>query len=208
GPRALLNQRVLKLTPGSHLSADWLRLTIGNRLEKIADMGRNAVINNVSIADIKGMKIPLPPLPEQKRIAAILDKADEIRKKRAEAIKLTEELLKSAFLEMFGDPVTNPKGWEVRKLGELTRFITSGSRGWAKYYAEGGAKFLRIPNVGRNELLTNDLAFVQAPEGAEAERTRVAPGDIVLSITADLARTAVIPDDFGDGHINQHLCLI
>src|SRR5690606_14481690 len=59
GPRALLNQRVLKLTPGSHLSADWLRLTIGNRLEKIADMGRNAVINNVSIADIKGMKIPL-----------------------------------------------------------------------------------------------------------------------------------------------------
>lgn len=63
----------------------------------------------------------LPPLPEQKRIAAILDKADAIRRKRQEAIRLTEELLRSAFLEMFGDPVTNPKGWEVKKLGELIR---------------------------------------------------------------------------------------
>jgi len=67
--------------------------------------------NNIPIA--------LPPLEEQRRIAAILDKADGVRRKRKEAIRLTEELLKSTFLEMFGDPVTNPKGWEIVKLGSL-----------------------------------------------------------------------------------------
>jgi type I restriction enzyme S subunit len=64
-------------------------------------------------------KIPLPPLEEQKRIAAILDKADAIRRARKEAIALTEELLRSTFLDMFGDPVTNPKGWEVVKLEKI-----------------------------------------------------------------------------------------
>ena len=58
-------------------------------------------------------EIPLPPLPEQRRIAAILDKADVVRRKRREAIQLTEEFLRSAFLEMFGDPVTNPKRREM-----------------------------------------------------------------------------------------------
>jgi type I restriction enzyme S subunit len=68
---------------------------------------------------LKRTFFPLPPLEEQRRIAAILDKADGVRRKRKEAIRLTEELLKSTFLEMFGDPVTNPKGWEVVKLGSL-----------------------------------------------------------------------------------------
>src|SRR6185369_14330209 len=65
-----------------------------------------------------------PPLPEQKRIASILDKADSIRRKRQEAVRLTEELLRSVFLDMFGDPVTNPKGWDVKPLCELVNFTT------------------------------------------------------------------------------------
>lgn len=65
---------------------------------------------------IEKLKIPLPPLEEQRKIAAILDKADGVRRKRKEAIRLTEELLRSTFLEMFGDPVTNPKGWEIVRV--------------------------------------------------------------------------------------------
>lgn len=73
----------------------------------------------VSDSIIKQYSIPLPPLEEQRRIAAILDKADAVRRKCQSAIALTEELLRSAFLEMFGDPVTNPKGWEVVNIGDL-----------------------------------------------------------------------------------------
>ena len=69
------------------------------------------------------MEIPLPPLEEQKRIAAILDKADALRRKRQQAIDLTDRLLRSIFLDMFGDPVTNPKGWEVEPLEHIGQII-------------------------------------------------------------------------------------
>ena len=75
----------------------------------------------VSDSIIKKNEIPLPPLEEQKRIAAILDKADRIRRKRQEAIRLTEELGRSIFLDMFGDPVTNPKGWEKVPLSKIVK---------------------------------------------------------------------------------------
>lgn len=81
----------------------------------------------VNASKLKSLEVPiLPPLPEQRRIADLLDKADAIRRKRKEAIALTDELLRSAFLEMFGDPVTNPKGWPVKPLGELLANIDSG----------------------------------------------------------------------------------
>jgi type I restriction enzyme S subunit len=67
---------------------------------------------------LKRIYVPLPPLAEQRRIAAILDKADALRRKRQEAIALTEQLLRSTFLEMFGDPVTNPKRWPTRPVLE------------------------------------------------------------------------------------------
>lgn len=81
--------------------------------------------------------VPCPPFPEQRRIADILDKADTIRRKRKEAIAFTEELLRSAFLEMFGDPVTNPKSWPVKPLGELVEIRGGGtpSRARAEFFA-------------------------------------------------------------------------
>ena len=75
---------------------------------------------------VKAYNIPLPSLEEQKRIAAILDKAETIRRKRKEAIALTEELLRSTFLDMFGDPVTNPKGWKVMAMSDVVSQIEAG----------------------------------------------------------------------------------
>ncbi|EMO2020897.1 restriction endonuclease subunit S [Pseudomonas aeruginosa] len=73
---------------------------------------------------LKGFEIPLPPLPEQKRIAAILDKADAIRRKRQQAIQLADDFLRAVFLDMFGDPVTNPKGWPKKSLKLLGKSAT------------------------------------------------------------------------------------
>jgi type I restriction enzyme S subunit len=109
---------------------------------------------------------------------------------------------------MFGDPVTNPKGWETGELNNYLDFLTSGSRGWAKYYSNSGDKFIRIQNVSNNKLLLEDLAYVNAPDGAEARRTKIQIGDVLLSITADLGRSAVVTEEITGGYINQHLALL
>lgn len=98
-------------------------------LSKVPEFLRSAVGGaqpNISQGLIKDTKIPLPPLAEQKRIAAILDKADALRRKRQQAVELADQFLRSVFLDMFGDPVTNPKGWEVLPLINGIRSIDAG----------------------------------------------------------------------------------
>lgn len=76
---------------------------------------------------LESLGIPLPPIPEQRRIAAILDKADALRAKRCEALAQLDHLAQSIFVEMFGDPATNPKGWAVRTLKDLGKVSTGGT---------------------------------------------------------------------------------
>jgi type I restriction enzyme S subunit len=115
-----------KITPhfGKYLiRSDDFRSRLFNYVNKAVNQA------SVSIGNLKPIEVCVPLLPEQKRIAAILDKADFIRRKRQEAVRLTEELLRSVFLEMFGDPVTNPKGWEVQQLADVVapgRIVTYG----------------------------------------------------------------------------------
>lgn len=174
----------------------------------VSNQTAGAKMPRVSMKIFWEHEIPLPTLAEQKRIAAILDKADQLRQKRQQAIALADDFLRSIFLDMFGDPVTNPKGWDTKELDTCLSFLTSGSRGWAKYYAEAGSQFIRIQNVGKNKLLLDDMAYVNAPDGAEAKRTRVQYRDVLLSITADLGRSALVTEDIAGGYINQHLALL
>ena len=111
---------------------------------------------------------------------------------------------------MFGDPVLNPKGWPEGELGNYISFQTSGSRGWAKYYADDGELFITIKNVKNGVISTDDVQHIHAPNDAEANRTKVQEGDLLISITADLGRTGVVSKELAErgAYINQHLtCL-
>lgn len=192
-----------------NVSANFLAHFLRTHLfRKWTSNSSGANIKNIRVSELAEFKVPLPPLAEQKRIAAILDKADAIRRKREKAIELTDSFLRSVFLEMFEEPASQSAGWEVVQLGHLISFLTSGSRGWARYYSDQGDIFLRIQNVANGRLKLDDLTYVNAPASAEGNRTRVQEGDILLSITADLGRTAVIPIGFPTAYINQHLALL
>jgi len=204
--RAYVVSHLAALTPRSGLDpaylSRWLQAHPPSRLIP------NDSYPSIRLSEIGRLRIPLPPLAEQRRIAAVLGKADALRRQAAGALGLIDELRESAFVEMCGDPARNPRGWPVKRLEELLIFLTSGSRGWAKYYSESGSAFLRIQNVGRNRLILDDVARLTPPNDAEAERTKVRPGDVLLSITADLGRTAVVPESLIDAHINQHLAVL
>src|SRR5262249_27465463 len=104
GGPALLNQRVCRLEPfNDKLNPNFLLYLLNRKLKEIEDSTPFATVKHLSTKTIYDIEVFLPPLPEQKRIAAILDKADAIRRKRREAMKLTDELLRSVFLDMFGD---------------------------------------------------------------------------------------------------------
>lgn len=100
----------------------------------IQNEGKGATVKGITLDFLRSIDVPFPPLAEQKRIAEILDKADAIRSKRQQAIQLADDFLKAVFLDMFGDPVTNPNGWDVRPLGGIVDIKGGGRQAKAKSY--------------------------------------------------------------------------
>ncbi|WP_282693970.1 restriction endonuclease subunit S [Streptomyces sp. CC208A] len=159
----------------------------------------------VSKESLLALKVPLPPVAVQRRIAAVLDQVDSQRAKRREAIALVDDLAQSVFLDLFGGKWS---GDRVR-LGECLDFITSGGRGWAKYYSDEGARFIRSLDVQMNEVTLDRAVFVTPPENAEARRTRVRKGDVLLTITGSLiGRVAAVPDVAEGSYVSQHVAIL
>ena len=169
-----------------------------------------ATIPHIYFKDYKTEKIKLPYMTEQLKIADILDKVCKLITERKQQLEKIDLLVKSLFIEMFGDPVTNPMGWEIKLLGEHIEFLTSGSRGWSGYFADDGEMFITIKNVKNSKISIDNIQYVHAPATKEAERTRVKTGDLLISITADLGRTGVVEAEIAGygAYINQHISLV
>jgi len=203
------NQQITGILPKEDIvNSEFLYYWLKNNKNRLKDTSTSAIVPILNNKQLASVKIEYPEkLSDQIRIAEILSQAEALIAQRKQSISLLDELLKSTFLEMFGD-YNKLQSSKVQQLGDNISYLTSGSRGWAQYYSETGAKFLRIQNVGGGVIRTDNLIYVKVPSSAEAERTKVQEGDLVISITADLGRTSVIPKDFGEGYINQHLALI
>lgn len=165
---------------------------------------------------------PLPPLPEQQRIVTLIESlfADlDAAKKKLQAVldgfaKRRAALLHKAFTgeltrEWRAEHRIGNESWIETPSAELFEYVTSGSRGWAQYYADTGAIFLRIGNLdhGTIELDISDIQHVDLPDKAEGQRSRVKKGDILISITADVGMIAYIKEEIEEAYINQHIAL-
>ncbi|MFD3302146.1 restriction endonuclease subunit S [Aquipseudomonas alcaligenes] len=163
------------------VDSDYFYHLLGSDLLKrrFSALAAGAVVKNLNIDLVKGVEIPLPPLLEQKRIAAILDKADAIRRKRQQAIQLADDFLRAVFLDMFGDPVTNPKGWSV-KLVDAVAQVQGGLQVTQKRAGLPLLKpYLRVANVLRNRLELGEIKMLNVT-AAEYERVRLEKDDILV----------------------------
>lgn len=122
GPEALLNQRIVKVTAHHETNESWVYYQISHVIEQIANKGKHALVKNVSINDLKNFEVDVPDFQTQNKIVAVLDKARALVLKRQQTIGLLDELMRAQFLEMFGDPVVNPKGWEIEQFSNLGDF--------------------------------------------------------------------------------------
>ena len=93
---------------------------------KISDLGTGSTFKAITISELKKLQIPLPPLPQQQKIANILDAADALRQNDKALIAKYDELTQALFLDMFGDPVSNPKGWEKKRVYQISKFLFAG----------------------------------------------------------------------------------
>ncbi len=121
-----INQDLRALIPKVPLDSRYLLHSMIGLADEIVRYGSGATVKGITQDNLGKLQIPLPPLAEQKRIAAILDAADALRTKRREALAQLDALLQSSFLTLFGDPVSNPMGWKKSTIGELVDNIDSG----------------------------------------------------------------------------------
>ena len=157
---------------------------------------------------VKNLEIPVPPLDEQERIVARIEElfsqldsgVETLRKTKQQLAVYRQAVLKEAFA-----------GFTDKKpIREMSSLVTSGSRGWAQYYADTGARFIRITDLARDGIhLKNDsIQHVVLPDKAEGKRSRLIGGDVLVSITADLGSIALIPDSIEEAYINQHIAMV
>jgi type I restriction enzyme S subunit len=187
----------------------------------------------LSRTPLRESRLPAPPFEEQRQIAQILDTLDT-------AIHETEAIiakLKAIKQGLLHDLLTRgidangelrppqaeaphlykesplgwiPKDWEIAPLNAVSTTVTSGSRDWARFYADSGALFVRIGNLTREHInfRFDSTIYVRPPRNADGQRTRLEPGDVLISITADLGIVGVVPEGMGEAYINQHIALV
>ncbi|MGL4350779.1 MAG: restriction endonuclease subunit S [Plesiomonas shigelloides] len=129
------------------LDRNYLARYLESKANYIESEGKGATVKGITLDFLKSIKVLLPPLAEQKRIATILDKADAIRQKRQQAIALADDFLRSVFLDMFGDPVTNPKGWEVHRMGDVIDFKGGSQPPKSSFIYEPADGYVRLVQI-------------------------------------------------------------
>lgn len=213
-------------------SAKFLTYLLNSELviKQIAVHVKGTTRPRINLSVIRGLQLPLPPLAEQKVIA---DKLDELlaqvesTKARLDAIpailksfrqsllaaavsgKLTEEWRGTSDYQSINEYFSAPRCWEKSKIEFVVEYVTSGSRGWAKYYSDSGSIFIRSQDINSDELKIEDAAFVSLPDQVEGRRTKVQKEDLLITITgANVTKCARIKDSIEEAYISQHVALL
>ncbi|EGR1273784.1 restriction endonuclease subunit S, partial [Vibrio parahaemolyticus] len=191
---AATNQACAAFTPTEKVDPVFLYYLLKHSKPAFVKAGSGGAQPNISGTFLKNFEIPLPPIDEQKCIAAILDKADAIRQKRKQAIDLADEFLRSVFLDMFGDPVTNPKGWEEHALKDITD-VRSGVAKGKKVSLDDSVTlpYMRVANVQDGYLDLSEIKQIVVSK-KDAEKCQLIKGDVLLTEGGD-------PDKLGRGYV-------
>jgi len=185
---------------GPAVIAEWIYYFLrqeSTRREGVRHMTGTAGQQRVPARFLEEITIPLPSLGEQQRIAGILTRADRLRRLRRFARELSDGYLQSVFLQMFGDPVRNPKGWRVRLLRSLSLKFSDGPFGSnlkTEHYTDAGVRVIRLQNIGVGELLDQDKAYVSEAHFASIAKHQCLPGDIIVGTLGDPnLRACILP---------------
>lgn len=164
---------------------------------KLLTMAPATTVPIVNKSKFEQLEIPVPSLPEQRRIAAILDQADALRTKRREALAQLDSLAQSIFIDMFGDSIQNPKGWQVATLASNSQRIQIGPFGSQLHevdYIEGGIPLINPTHIQSGKIVPNWTLTVSEEKYVQLSQYHLAQGDLVLGRRGEMGRCAVVTD--------------
>ena len=210
--KCCIGRGLAALTPDkSKVSPQFIFWLLKGKNQELNSKGTGSTFKAIGRKVLEETLVPNVPLEKQVKYSAILEKVYAIIQSRNMQLQKLDELVKARFVEMFGDPKINPNHYPVCQLSDYIDFLTSGSRGWAQYCTDSGTEwFITIKNVKNCHISVDNIQSINAPDNAEAKRTRVQEGDLLISITADLGRTGVVTKEIAEhgAYINQHLTCI
>jgi type I restriction enzyme, S subunit len=197
GTKSLLNQRVCRLRNfASSIVPMYLYYGIQRYLSTIEAQTAFVTVKHISGRQIEEIEMPLPAVDDQQRIVDLLSRAENIVRMRREAEARAKEIIPALFLDMFGDPATNPKGWASRKIGEAAD-VQGGLQVTTKRASLPlEVPYLRVANVHRTHLNLSEIKLMRVTD-AELGRTRLLPGDLLVieghGNPAEIGRVGIWP---------------
>lgn len=176
----------------------------------ISALAAGANINNLKNQHLDQLELPVPPLDDQRRIAAILDKADVICRKRMHALALIDILSQSIFLEMFGDPAANPYHYRSMTFGEIALKMSDGPFGSnlkSEHYVASGVRVVRLQNIGVGKFLDEDRAYISDEHFGSLAKHECLPGDVLVGTLGDPNLRACLQPEWLKRAINKADCV-
>ena len=176
---------------------DYFYYLLGSELlhNKFSKLAAGAVVKNLNINLVKGVKVPLPSLAEQQKIAAILDAADSLRQKDQQLIEHYTALSQSLFLEMFGDPTTNLMKWDIHSLDQFCSKITDGTHQSPTFLSEG-IPFLLVSNIVNNKVTYDTKKFISEYEYDQlTKHTPIEVNDILYTSVGSYGNPAIVKSE-------------
>jgi type I restriction enzyme, S subunit len=206
-----INQDMKALLCSDSAYPDYVARFVKARSPVILQWVRATTADNFPIHKLKRLEIPLPFLPEQRRIADILDRADALRAKRRAALAQLDSLTQSIFLDMFGDP----SGWGMTTVAGMAADVEGsirtgpfGSQLLHKEFTDSGIAVLGIDNAVENEFRWAQRRYISETKYRQLQRYTVHPGDVLITIMGTNGRCAIVPDDIPTAITTKHLCCI
>lgn len=202
------NQAIAGILPNKELiDTKYLYYSLKAEKKRITAKKTHATQDNINLTILRNHEILLPPLEIQKDIVSILEKAEQLKQWRKEADKLTSDYLYSVFLEMFGDPIRNPKNWNIRKLGDVCTSITDGPH-VSPNYVEKGIPFISVHNIINGFFDLSDIKYISREDHERfCRRSKPERGDVLYSKGGTTGFAKRIDVDF-EFSIWVHLALL
>ncbi len=192
------NQAIAGIVPNKELiDTEYLYYCLKSENKKIISKKNHATQDNINLSILRNHEIPLPPIETQKKIVSILEKAERLKDMRKEADTLTDDFLKSLFLEMFGDPVRNAKKWEVVQAQELFHMKLGKMLSAKNYTGKNLRPYLRNVNVQWGYLDLSDIKEMDF-DAKELDRYLLKGGDILVCEGGEVGRTAIYNGEIKD----------